>query len=153
MRWTGHVGVYRVLVGKSEEKWPLRRPREDNIKMNLQEVECRGMDWIELAQHRDRWQALLNMVMNLRVPKNAGNFLPSCKPVRFSSSLFHGVSKCFLVQVVFTQEPDVVLYLVFSFFFILRMQYRLFNCYSYCYAILFAVCIAFNYWVVKVLKV
>ena len=63
-------GVYRVLVGKPEGKTPLGRPRrrwEDNIKMNLQEVGCRGMDWIELAQDRDRWH--LTAVMNLRFPK------------------------------------------------------------------------------------
>jgi len=59
-------GVYRVLVGKPEGKRPHGR-WEDNSKMDLQEVVCGGMDWIELAQDRDRWRALVNVVMNLRV--------------------------------------------------------------------------------------
>jgi len=64
-------GMYRVLMGKPEGKRPLGRPRrrwEDNIKRDLQEVGCGGMDWIKLAQDRDRLQALVNVVMNLWVP-------------------------------------------------------------------------------------
>jgi hypothetical protein len=78
MRWVGHVArvgqrrrVYRVLVGKTEGKRPLGRPRrrwEDNIKVDLEEVRCSVMDWIEMVQDRDRWRALVNAVMNLWVP-------------------------------------------------------------------------------------
>ena len=63
--------AYRVLVGKPEGKRPLGRPRrrwEDNIKMDLWEVGCEGMDWIDMAQDRDTWRALVNAVMNLRDP-------------------------------------------------------------------------------------
>jgi len=81
MKWAGHVarmgegrGVHRVLVGKPEGKRPMGRPRhrwkdrwEDNIKMDLREVGV-GEDWMELAQDRDRWRALVNKMMNFRVP-------------------------------------------------------------------------------------
>jgi len=76
--WAGHVacmgerrGVYGVLVRKPEGKRPLGRPRrkwDDNIKKGFQDVGCEGMDWIDVAQDRDRWRALVNAVLNLRVP-------------------------------------------------------------------------------------
>ena len=68
--------VHRVLVGKPEGKSPLGRPRHrwvDNIKMDLQELGGGCEDWMELAEDRDRWQALVSTVMNLRVPKTRGN--------------------------------------------------------------------------------
>ena len=78
MRWAGHVarmgeerGAYRVLVEKPEGKRPLGKPRRrwvDNIRMDLQEVGCGYVDWIGLAQGRDRWRTLVSAVMNLRVP-------------------------------------------------------------------------------------
>ena len=67
----GIGGVYMGLLGKPEGKRPLWRPRcrwEDNMKMDLQEVGCVGMDWIELAQDRDSWRSLVNALMNRRVP-------------------------------------------------------------------------------------
>jgi len=73
-------GVYIVLMGKTEGKRPLGRSRsrwEGNNKMDLQEHGPRCTEQIELAQHRDRWRALVNSVINFRVPKNAGNFLTS----------------------------------------------------------------------------
>ena len=78
MRWAGHVarmgeenGAYRVLVGKPEGNKPLGRPRRGwvhNIRMDLQEVGCGYVDWIGLAQDRERWRTLVSAVMNLRVP-------------------------------------------------------------------------------------
>ena len=78
MRWAGHVarmgeerGVYRVLLGKPERRWPLGRPKRrwvDNIRIDLQEVGCGYMDWIGWPRIRDRWRTLVSAVMNLRVP-------------------------------------------------------------------------------------
>jgi hypothetical protein len=78
MRWAGHVArlgetrnAYRILVGKPEGKRPLGRPRHgwvDNMKIDLRKIGWDGVDWIDLAQNRDQWRALVNTVMNLRVP-------------------------------------------------------------------------------------
>jgi hypothetical protein len=86
MRWAGRVArmgekrnAYRLLVGKPEEKRPLGRPRRrwvDNIKIGLLELSWGGVDWIGLAQDRDKWRALVNAVMNLWVTLNAGRGQP-----------------------------------------------------------------------------
>jgi hypothetical protein len=78
MRWAGHVArmwdkrnAYRISVGKPQGKRPLGRPRcrwVDNIKMDLKELGWDGMDWIDPVQDRDQWRALVNMVLNFRVP-------------------------------------------------------------------------------------
>jgi hypothetical protein len=77
MKWAGHVArmgegrnVYRILVGRPEKKRPLERPRrrwEDGTKMDLGEIDWGSVEWIHLAQDRDRWRAVVNAVMNLRV--------------------------------------------------------------------------------------
>jgi hypothetical protein len=78
MRWTGHLArmgenrnAYRILVGMPDGKRPLGRPRRrwvDNIQMDLREIGWDGVDWIDMAQDRDQWRALVNTVLNLRVP-------------------------------------------------------------------------------------
>jgi hypothetical protein len=88
--------AYWISVGKSDGKRPLGRPKskwEDNIKMDLREIGCGRKEWIDLAQDRDRWRALVNTVMNLRVPQNVGKFLSSCATGGFSRrTQTHGVS-------------------------------------------------------------
>jgi hypothetical protein len=84
MTWAGHVAqmgemrnAYRILVGKPEGTRPLGRPRRrwvDDIKIDLREIGWDGMNWIELAQDRDKWRAPVNMVMNLRVPSSCWEF-------------------------------------------------------------------------------
>jgi hypothetical protein len=94
MRWTWHVAqkeekrnAYRILVGKSERKRSLGRRRHrfvDNINKDLREIGWGGMDWINLAEDRDQLRALVNTVMNLQIPENAGKFLSSCTTDDFS---------------------------------------------------------------------
>jgi hypothetical protein len=83
----GEENAYRILVGKPEGKRPPGRQRcrrVDNIKIELREIRWDGMGWIDLALHKDQWRALVNTVMNLRVPKKAGKFLSSCTICGFS---------------------------------------------------------------------
>jgi hypothetical protein len=94
IRWTRHAvqmgetrNSFKILVGKPEGKRPLGSLRcrwVDNIKMDLREAEWDGVDWIDLAQDRDQWRALVKMVMNLWVSYNAGKFLSSCRISGFS---------------------------------------------------------------------
>jgi hypothetical protein len=88
--------VYRLLVGKPEGKSPLRRPRRrwiDNIKMDLLEIGMNVVDWIGVAQDRYSWRALVNSVMNLRVPLNAGKVPSGCTTCGLSSGTqLHRVS-------------------------------------------------------------
>jgi len=101
-----NIGVYRVLVGKPEWNKPLGRSRrrwEENIKIDLQEVGSNVMDWIDVAEDRDRWRTLVNAVMNLRVPWSAGNFLTSWEPISFSRrTLLYGVSMRFEIFLIMT---------------------------------------------------
>jgi hypothetical protein len=115
MRWAGHVApmgegrnVYRVLMGTREGKRPLERPRsrwEDGLKMDLGEIDWGGEEWIHLAQDRDRWRAVVNAVMNVRVlaPRSylvkifgLDEYSNACitllhLPVSYLSTLFHHV--------------------------------------------------------------
>jgi hypothetical protein len=103
MRWAGHIApmveqrnAYRLLMAKPEEKRPLGRPRRrwvDNIRVDLGELEWGDADWIDLAQDRDKWRALVNSVLNLRVSQNAGK-LSSVQTTRdlSSSAQLHVVS-------------------------------------------------------------
>jgi hypothetical protein len=88
MRWGGHVArtgeksiAYRILVGKPEGKRPLGRPRRtwvDHIKIDLGEIGWNDVDWVDVPLGREQWMAFVNMVMNFRVPQNAGKFLSGC---------------------------------------------------------------------------
>jgi hypothetical protein len=97
MRWAGHVArmgekrnTYRLLMGKLEGKRPLGRPRcrwVDNIRIDLGEVGWGDVDWIGLAQDRNRWRAVVNSVLNLRVPWNAGKLSSGLTSSGLSSSV------------------------------------------------------------------
>jgi hypothetical protein len=81
--------AYRILVGKPEGKRPLGRPSRrwvDNIKMDLREIRWDCVDWIDMAQDWGQWRALVNTVLNLRVPQNSGKFLSGCTIGSFSRS-------------------------------------------------------------------
>jgi hypothetical protein len=94
LSWAGHVArivkdknAYRILVGKPEGKRQLGRPRrkwENIIKMDLRNMGWGGVDWIDLAQHKEQWRPLVNMVMNIRVPLSVGKLLNRCATGGFS---------------------------------------------------------------------
>jgi hypothetical protein len=90
------MNAYKILVGKPEGKRPLGRPRrrwEVNIKMDFREIGWGGMDWIDMAQDRGQWRALVNTVMGLLVPYNFWKFLSSCITGGFPRrAQLHGVS-------------------------------------------------------------
>ena len=118
--WVRRGGCIGSWWGNRRERDKLGRPRRrwvDNIRMDLQEVGCGYMDWIGLAQDRDRWRTLVSAVMNLRVSWNLGNFLTSCKPVSFSRRTLHyGVSK--YVQCVCVCAENQRLFPYYSTYFI-----------------------------------
>jgi hypothetical protein len=118
MRWAEHVAlmneernVYRLLVGKPEGRRQLERPRhrwEDNIRMDLREVRWVDVDWIGLAQDRNRWRALLNLVLNVQVAGNAGKVLSGFTTAGLlSSAQLHRVSFFFLITIMSSLEVQV----------------------------------------------
>jgi hypothetical protein len=116
--------AYRILVGKPEGKRPLGRPKRrwvDNIKMDLREIGWDDADWIELAQNRDQWRALVNTVMNLRVPKNCWEFpewLHNWKLLRKGSapyvSKYINVYAVLFMHVAHLQSLSLLLLLLFN---------------------------------------
>jgi hypothetical protein len=113
------MNTYMNFVGKPEGKRQLGRPklrRVENIKMVLREIRWVGMDWIDMAQDRDQWMALVNTIMNRRFPKNVGNFLSSCTPSVFSRrSQLHGVTLVSHVWALQMVSSPCVLNLLFYF--------------------------------------
>jgi len=92
----------KIFLSHRHQKWVLWKTRKSwPIRMDLQEVGCGYMDWIGLSQDKDSWRTLVSVLMNLRIPWNAGNFLASCKPVSFSRrTLHHGVSKYYAPNIL-----------------------------------------------------
>jgi hypothetical protein len=121
LRWAGHVarmgerrGAYRALVGNLREGNHLKDSDVNGriiLKWIFERLEWVGLDWIDLAQDRDRWRALLNMVMNLRVPQNAGNFVSSLGHFSFSGrTLLHGVSYFSKVKIYKFYHKVIIIY-------------------------------------------